>query len=103
MRLKLQAQREELRFPIRRNNKVVVCVKDSGSGPSIDVSPKLGEPFVTSKQEGIRLGPKGRIVQSVAQDHQGTLTWHRHLDLTLFELRLPRSNGTTSETNGKAQ
>lgn len=83
------------------DDKVVVCVKDSGSGPSIDVSPKLGEPFVTSKQEGIGLGLT--VVQSVAQDHQGTLTWHRHLDLTLFELRLPRSNGTTSETNGKAQ
>ena len=70
-----------------QQNQPVVRVIDSGSGPSLEMSSRLGEPFVTSKQEGIGLGLM--VVQTVARDHGGTLTWRRESNQTHFEFRLP--------------
>lgn len=65
-----------------------VHVADSGSGPPLELSAELFEPFATSKPEGVGLGLA--LARRVATEGGGRLSWERSDGRTLFRLELPR-------------
>lgn len=68
-------------------DRIELAVEDSGAGPPESVRHALGEPFVSSKPEGIGLGLA--IVKAVAEEHAGGLAWSRLQDSTRFAISLP--------------
>jgi signal transduction histidine kinase len=75
---------------------VAIEVSDTGPGPPPEVAENLFEAFVTSKPEGVGLGLA--IVQQVAAEHGGRLSWSRVGGETRFRLALPMANGTSKGT-----
>jgi len=65
---------------------IVVTIRDHGVGISEEMIPKLGDPFVTSKESGTGLGIM--ISQRIIQSHQGTM-----------EIRSTVGKGTTVTIN----
>jgi signal transduction histidine kinase len=63
-----------------------VCVRDSGPGPSLEVSARLFEPFVTGKPEGTGLGLF--VARQIAEDHGGAIRWQRCNGMTEFRVEL---------------
>ncbi len=74
-----------------RKDSVIVAVSDTGPGPPHELLDRISEPFVTSKAEGVGLGLA--IVQQVAAEHGGRLSWTRANETTQFQLTLPRYFG----------
>ena len=69
------------------DGRIELAVEDSGSGPPAAIRASLGEPFVTSKPEGIGLGLA--IGKAVAEEHGGTLAWSHSHGRTRFAISLP--------------
>ena len=55
----------------RRDGRVELDVTDNGPGPSPEVAPRIFEPFVTTKPEGLGMGLA--ICRSIAEVHGGRL------------------------------
>jgi len=72
-------------------SRCALCVRDSGPGPSAEVSSRLFEPFVTGKPEGTGLGLF--VARQIAEDHGGSVRWQRCDGITEFRVELPM--GTT--------
>ena len=68
-------------------DRVELAVEDTGPGPAEAIRGSLGEPFTTSKPEGIGLGLT--VARAVAEEHGGTLVWSRPHDHTRFAMTLP--------------
>jgi signal transduction histidine kinase len=68
-------------------DRVELAVEDTGPGPAAAIRGSLGEPFTTSKPEGIGLGLT--VARTVAEEHGGTLVWSRPHDRTRFAMTLP--------------
>ena len=68
-------------------NRCALCVRDSGPGPSVEVSARLFEPFVTGKPEGTGLGLY--VARQIAEDHGGSIRWQRCEGMTEFRVELP--------------
>jgi signal transduction histidine kinase len=76
----------------------VVAVADTGPGPPPATEGALFEPFITSKQEGVGLGLT--LAQHTARHYDGTLTWRRSSDRTVFEMRWPQQSVNRSVAEG---
>ena len=68
-------------------SRCALCVRDSGPGPSAEVSARLFEPFVTGKPEGTGLGLF--VARQIAEDHGGSIRWQRVEGMTEFRVELP--------------
>ncbi len=68
-------------------DRVELAVEDTGSGPAEAIRGSLGEPFTTSKPEGIGLGLT--VARAVAEAHGGALEWSQPHDRTRFAMTLP--------------
>ena len=68
-------------------DRCALCVRDSGPGPTPEVSARLFEPFVTGKPEGTGLGLF--VARQIAEDHGGTIRWQRCEGMTEFFVELP--------------
>ena len=66
---------------------VNLFVEDTGPGPPPALADRLHEPFVTGKPEGVGLGLA--VANAVAEEHGGSLSWHRDFGRTRFAIRLP--------------
>lgn len=55
----------------KQSDWIVITIRDHGVGISEEMIPKLGDPFVTSKESGTGLGIM--ISQRIIQSHQGTM------------------------------
>jgi signal transduction histidine kinase len=71
----------------REDEAAVVEILDSGPGPAAEVAPRLFEPFVTGKPEGVGLGLV--VAKRVAETHGGTVSWRRREGRTCFRVALP--------------
>ena len=69
------------------DHNVRIRVSDNGMGPSREVADRMLESFVTTKPEGVGLGLA--IVNAIAQDHGGAVSWQRLEGWTMMELSLP--------------
>jgi signal transduction histidine kinase len=69
------------------DEKALMLVKDSGSGPDAAESQRLFEPFVSGKPEGAGLGLY--VARQIAEAHRGTIAWQRLDNMTCFAVELP--------------
>ncbi|SOC82729.1 PAS/PAC sensor signal transduction histidine kinase [Ensifer adhaerens] len=78
---------------VRRDGWGVIEVKDYGPGIQEDIAPRIFEPFVTSKGDGMGMGLN--ICRTIVELHQGHLS-HRGHDGggAVFSLRLPLGDAT---------
>lgn len=77
-------------------DRVELAVEDTGAGPVEAIRGSLGEPFTTSKPEGIGLGLT--VARAVAEEHGGALVWSRPHDRTRFAMTLPAQRLENSAT-----
>ncbi len=71
----------------RDASRCIVEVQDSGAGPNLESGEDLFEPFVTSKPDGVGLGLA--VAREIINAHEGTITWSRASDRTVFRVELP--------------
>ncbi len=88
-----------VRTSLEADGVVSIEVEDSGAGPAPELSEHLFDPFVSSKPEGLGVGLS--VVRSAAATFQGTATWRRQNQRTVFELRM-KLNGW-SDPGGQSQ
>ncbi len=80
--LKLEKDPNE---PVNRQCRVEII--DSGPGPPVLIAPRLFEPFVTGKPDGVGLGLA--LARQVTEAHRGKIGWSRIDQQTLFFVELP--------------
>jgi signal transduction histidine kinase len=78
----------------------IVRVLDTGPGLVPQMSQRLGEPFATTKPEGVGLGLA--VALHVAEAHRGSLRYSRTGDMTCFELSIPVEAGEARGRNAAA-
>ncbi|TXC91472.1 PAS domain S-box protein [Metabacillus litoralis] len=72
----------------RERDKVVVSVKDEGEGISSDLIERIGEPFLTTKENGNGLGLM--ITYKIIEDHKGNILVDSEIGMgTTFIVELP--------------
>ncbi len=72
------------------NNRVLVRVKDNGSGIPSDVLPHIFEPFFTTKEDQHRTGLGLAVARNIVEQHGGSLTAVSTRETgTQFTLSLP--------------
>jgi C4-dicarboxylate-specific signal transduction histidine kinase len=82
-KISVSLEREDLR--------VILHVHDSGTGLDDIVKDQVGQPFVTTKREGLGVGLS--ISKTIAEMHLGSLTITNAVDGgALVELNLPAAN-----------
>jgi len=70
------------------DERVVLRVRDTGPGVSAEMKQVVGEPFVTSKEDGLGVGLS--ISKTIAEMHNGSLTISNAVDGgAIVELNLP--------------
>jgi signal transduction histidine kinase len=77
---------------------VVLEVRDSGPGPTVEVAERLFEPFVTGKAEGVGLGLA--VARQVAEAHGGGIQWSRTDGWTCFRIELPLARQDNPRVRG---
>ena len=77
----------------------VICVRDSGPGPSAAVVERLFEPFVSGKPGGSGLGLF--VARQIAEDHGGSIRWARRDGMTEFIVELPLYKAPASVHQGQ--
>lgn len=70
-------------------------ISDTGPGPPPELAPRLFEPFVTGKPEGIGLGLA--VAKEVADAHGGRISWRRGNERTVFTIELPAAPAADHE------
>lgn len=65
----------------------VLSVRDTGPGPSVELTEQLFEPFVSGKPEGTGLGLY--VARQIVEAHHGSIRWERKNDETLFVVEIP--------------
>jgi PAS domain S-box-containing protein len=74
---------------IRKNEKLIAYVMDSGEGIAPNIAEKLMIPFFTTKELGKGTGLGLSISKSIALDHGGNLEYDSKAKNTKFDLILP--------------
>lgn len=79
-----------LRRSTEPDGMVRLTVADNGPGFAEQLGEKTGEPFVTSKPEGLGLGLF--LARQVALRYGGELKWRRNAEWTVFEWTMLPAN-----------
>jgi C4-dicarboxylate-specific signal transduction histidine kinase len=66
---------------------VIIHIKDNGAGIPVPIINKVGDPFFSTKEEGIGLGLT--ICKTIVREHQGKLIMKNHGNGTLVMIQLP--------------
>jgi signal transduction histidine kinase len=66
---------------------MLVQVCDNGPGVPAEVEPRLFEPFVSTRADGVGLGLA--LVREIARAHGGNARYKRQSELTCFEMEIP--------------
>jgi signal transduction histidine kinase len=77
----------DVRLVLGDAGQAIVEIVDSGPGPDPQVAPRLFEPFVTGKADGVGLGLA--VASRVIAAHRGTINWSRAAERTCFRITLP--------------
>lgn len=81
------------------NDRLVICIRDNGSGISPEIMPKLFEPFFTTKDVGKGTGLGLSIsYQIIGEKHHGNLCCHSTLgEGTEFVMEIPITQPAASK------
>ncbi len=85
-------------------DRVRFMVSDTGAGPPASIQPRLFEPFVTEKTDGVGLGLS--VAREIAEQHGGEIAWRRAGNQTQFTVELPlakaiaKRGGSTPDAAG---
>ena len=71
----------------REAEKLILSVRDEGSGPPVGIRDHLFEPFVTGRADGTGLGLS--ILREVAEAHGGSVRFTTCEAGTTFEITVP--------------
>jgi signal transduction histidine kinase len=74
---------------LQQENKVTICVRDTGQGIHEEDLPHIFEPFYTTKKEGYGVGLGLSTVFGIMEHHKGTVTVESQPGNTAFVLNLP--------------
>ena len=74
----------------REDGRVLLEVKDSGTGPAAEIRDRMFEPLVTGKADGTGLGLS--VAREIAQGHGSEIRWERREGMTCFLVELPSSS-----------
>ena len=77
--------RVTLQPPLPSTGAIVLEVADNGPGPAEAIASRLGEPFLTTKPEGVGLGLA--VARQIVEAHGGQLTWRRQAGWTIFRVQ----------------
>jgi signal transduction histidine kinase len=70
-----------------RDGRIRFAVTDAGAGVPAEVGPKVFEPFVTTKQDGVGLGLA--LTKRIVEDHGGAIGYDSASGATTFWIELP--------------
>lgn len=65
----------------------IIHIKDSGKGIPVSIINKIGNPFFSTKEDGVGLGLS--ICKTIVREHHGKLTIENHGDGTSVIIQLP--------------
>ncbi len=77
----------EITLAMHDSDQLIVNVRDEGPGMPDDLIRRIGEPFITTKDNGTGLGLM--ISQRIVETHNGTLQFHSTPAGTTVEMKLP--------------
>jgi CheY-like chemotaxis protein len=92
------ADKNEIRVTLRKEgaDRVIVEIRDTGSGIAPEVRPQLFQPFVTTKPLGVGTGLGLSICHAIIADHGGTIEVESELGKgTTFRIKLPAAQRET--------
>ena len=72
-----------------RGSELEILIKDNGKGIPIDLSQKLFEPFISTKNDGEGIGLGLYITKKIIEMHNGNIIYFSHDLLTVFQITLP--------------
>ena len=72
-----------------RDGRIRLSVSDAGAGVPADIGPKVFEPFVTTKQDGVGLGLA--LTKRIVEDHGGLIGYDSTPGGTTFWIELPNA------------
>jgi CheY-like chemotaxis protein len=99
------AEKNEIAVAIRlEGSKVVIEVRDSGSGMSEEQQARIFEPFFTTKPSGVGSGIGLSICRSIVSDMGGDIDCESRVGQgTTFRVRLPASGAVLTTTPPRAE
>jgi two-component system NtrC family sensor kinase len=82
----------------RPRKRVVITIRDTGTGISPDILPRIFDPFFTTKEVGRGTGLGLAITYGIVQDHGGTITADNARDGgAVFHLELPSAHESVGD------
>jgi signal transduction histidine kinase len=80
----------------QEDDKLLVCICDTGPGIPPELIPRIFEPFFTTKEQGKGTGLGLSVCYGIIKSHNGSILFKNTDEGGCFEIRLPINNNGMS-------